>query len=220
MAEHPHATPAPLHDPAGSYAALRLGAALGHVLPGSTVEVATPAATHRFGPGVGAGTRPLACLRDALGESLRRGDPTEVATVLRVAPSMPLEVELVLPPGGPRAIGGGLYEVTWAGRITCCFATLLDEAAARAAVREAATYPSGLDGVPVSALGLDPAPDRVAVVHDPATGTTLFGLDRRAGGHAAITSMVRTAMTAAHAACLVAELAATLRAAAPRPGGA
>ena len=67
------------------------------------------------------------------------------------------------------------------------------------------------------ALGLDPAPRRVAVVRDEATATTLFALDRVIGGHASITWLVRGAMTAAHAACLVAGLRHDLTGSASRP---
>jgi len=186
---------------------LRLAAVLAHALPAADVVLLGAGHEHRIGPGAGGGRVPLAPLRDALAEALGHGTTGPVDELLGVpAAGRRVVLELAPDPRGARSLGGGLFEVRWAGRTTCLFATVLDERDARAAVRAASTFPPDLEGVPVSALGLDPSPRRIAVVADPPTRTTVFGLDRATGADAGVVALVRSAMTAAAAACLVAEL--------------
>ena len=186
---------------------LRLAAVLAHVLPLTDVAVTTPQGRVRIGPLSRGGHLPLGLLRQAVAEALTQDDLVPVTELLGapVAELAP-EVQLGHAAAGARSLGGGIYEVRWAGRTTCLFATVLREPEARVAVRAASTFPSDLDGVPISALGLDPSPHRIAVVPDAPTGTTVFGLDRATGADPGVIDVVRTAMTAAAAVCLVAEL--------------
>jgi len=186
---------------------LRLAAVLAHVLPATDVVVATARGPLRIGPLARGGQLPVALLRESVAGALVADDVGPVVDLLG-GPVAALRPQVVLGHAstGARAIGGGIYEVRWAGRTTCLFATVLAEDPARQAVRRASTYPTELDGVPVRALGIDPCPHRIAVVADTTTATTVFGLDRATGADAVVVGVVRAAMTAAAAACLVAEL--------------